>query len=160
MQWMATAGQMCPFSPPKTKDSHCYPQIIACHYPGQPERLINSWILPWASRCSWSPSAQNLVGAVPAPSAPRGHVKCWERTVGETRAPGPSHPLRSRGAALWPEQGISFQTASHFGQSLENRPRRMKALPSGGGRVLPTLGGRGDRPGYLRESRVLPETTS
>lgn len=91
---------------------------------------------------------------------PRGHVKCWERTVGETRAPGPSHPLRSRGAALWPEQGISFQTASHFGQSLENRPRRMKALPSGGGRVLPTLGGRGDRPGYLRESRVPPETTS
>ena len=44
MQWMATAGQMCPFSPPKTKDSHCYPQIIGCHYPGQPERLINSWM--------------------------------------------------------------------------------------------------------------------
>lgn len=48
----------------------------------------------WASRGSWRPSAQNLVGALLAPSAPRGHVKCWELTAGETRAPGPSHPLR------------------------------------------------------------------
>lgn len=38
-----------------------------------------------------------LPRATLAPPAPRGHVKCWELTVGETRAPGPSHPLAPGG---------------------------------------------------------------
>lgn len=59
---------------------------------------------PWASRCSWSPSAQSYAGPA-GPSGTREMLGAHSRGDPSPRA---FTPFSSRGAALWPEQGISM----------------------------------------------------